>query len=111
MLICTSFLNHGLSRLRVLINRNNTNRSIIALISELKPLVQEIGDATLIVPLIKEYMEIMGFIHVNINSTVMLLIKFMSTYTVTYFDMKLYCCFIPNMKNLRSFYKSMYHRF
>jgi len=28
------------------------------LISELKPLVQEIGDATLIVPLIKEYMEI-----------------------------------------------------
>jgi len=29
-----------------------------ALISELKPLVQEIGDATLIVPLIKEYLEI-----------------------------------------------------
>jgi hypothetical protein len=28
------------------------------LISELKPLVQEIGDATLIVPLIKEYLEI-----------------------------------------------------
>ena len=31
---------------------------VTALISELKPLVQEIGDATLIVPLIKEYMEI-----------------------------------------------------
>ena len=31
---------------------------VVALISELKPLVQEIGDATLIVPLIKEYMEI-----------------------------------------------------
>ena len=31
---------------------------ISALISELKPLVQDIGDATLIVPLIKEYMEL-----------------------------------------------------
>ena len=31
---------------------------ITGLISELKPLVQDIGDATLIVPLIKEYMEI-----------------------------------------------------
>ena len=29
-----------------------------SLISELKPLIQEIGDATLIVPLIKEYLEI-----------------------------------------------------
>ena len=31
---------------------------VSALISELKPLVQEIGDATLIVPLIKEYLDI-----------------------------------------------------
>ena len=34
------------------------NTQVTALIQELKPLVQEIGDATLIVPLIKEYMEI-----------------------------------------------------
>ena len=33
-------------------------QQIAALISELKPLIQEIGDATLIVPLIKEYLEI-----------------------------------------------------
>ena len=31
---------------------------ITGLISELKPLINDIGDATLIVPLIKEYMEI-----------------------------------------------------
>jgi len=31
---------------------------VTALISELKPMVTDIGDATLIVPLIKEYMEI-----------------------------------------------------
>ena len=31
---------------------------ISALIGELKPLINDIGDATLIVPLIKEYMEI-----------------------------------------------------
>ena len=34
------------------------NNQVTALIQELKPLVQEIGDATLIVPLIKEYLEI-----------------------------------------------------
>ena len=34
------------------------NTQVTALIQELKPLVQEIGDATLIVPLIKEYLEI-----------------------------------------------------
>jgi len=34
------------------------NSQVTALIQELKPLVQEIGDATLIVPLIKEYLEI-----------------------------------------------------
>jgi hypothetical protein len=34
------------------------DKQISILISELKPLVQEIGDATLIVPLIKEYLEI-----------------------------------------------------
>jgi hypothetical protein len=28
------------------------------LISELKPLIQDIGDATLVVPLLKEYLEI-----------------------------------------------------
>ena len=39
-------------------NQKKKEEQISALISELKPLVQEIGDATLIVPLIKEYMEI-----------------------------------------------------
>ena len=39
-------------------NQKRRDAQVLALISELKPLVQEIGDATLIVPLIKEYMEI-----------------------------------------------------
>tara|TARA_B100000780_G_scaffold209909_1_gene149943 strand:+ start:1132 stop:1467 length:336 start_codon:yes stop_codon:yes gene_type:complete len=39
-------------------NQRKKSEQVTALISELKPLVQEIGDATLIVPLIKEYMEI-----------------------------------------------------
>jgi|TARA_B100001778_G_scaffold332876_1_gene340155 hypothetical protein len=39
-------------------NQKTKQHQVTALISELKPLVQEIGDATLIVPLIKEYMEI-----------------------------------------------------
>ena len=38
-------------------NQKRREGQVTALISELKPLVQEIGDATLIVPLIKEYME------------------------------------------------------
>lgn len=39
-------------------NQKKKEAQVSALISELKPLVQEIGDATLIVPLIKEYLEI-----------------------------------------------------
>jgi hypothetical protein len=39
-------------------NQKKKSRQISALISELKPLVNDIGDATLIVPLIKEYLEI-----------------------------------------------------
>ena len=39
-------------------NQKKKETQVSALISELKPLVQEIGDATLIVPLIKEYLEI-----------------------------------------------------
>ena len=39
-------------------NQKKKETQVTALISELKPLVNEIGDATLIVPLIKEYMEI-----------------------------------------------------
>ena len=39
-------------------NQKRRDAQVVALISELKPLVQEIGDATLIVPLIKGYMEI-----------------------------------------------------
>ena len=39
-------------------NQKKKEDQIAGLISELKPLVQDIGDATLIVPLIKEYLEI-----------------------------------------------------
>lgn len=39
-------------------NQNEKKRQVTALISELKPLISDIGDATLVVPLIKEYMEI-----------------------------------------------------
>lgn len=39
-------------------NQKKKEKQISTLISELKPMVQEIGDATLIVPLIKEYLEI-----------------------------------------------------
>lgn len=39
-------------------NQKKKERQISALIDELKPMVQEIGDATLVVPLIKEYLEI-----------------------------------------------------
>lgn len=39
-------------------NQRKKEKQISALISELKPLIQSIGDATLVVPLIKEYMEI-----------------------------------------------------
>jgi len=39
-------------------NQTAKKKQITSLISELKPLIQEIGDATLIVPLIKEYLEI-----------------------------------------------------
>ena len=39
-------------------NQTTKKQQISSLISELKPLIQEIGDATLIVPLIKEYMEL-----------------------------------------------------
>jgi len=39
-------------------NQRKKEKQISALISELKPLINDIGDATLVVPLIKEYMEI-----------------------------------------------------
>jgi hypothetical protein len=39
-------------------NQKKKDKQISALISELKPLINDIGDATLIVPLIKEYLEI-----------------------------------------------------
>ena len=39
-------------------NQKRREAQVTALISELKPMVTYIGDATLIVPLIKEYMEI-----------------------------------------------------
>jgi len=39
-------------------NSRNKDRQINALIGELKPLVENIGDATLLVPLIKEYLEV-----------------------------------------------------
>jgi hypothetical protein len=39
-------------------NQKRKEKQISSLITELKPLIREIGDATLIVPLIKEYLEI-----------------------------------------------------
>jgi hypothetical protein len=39
-------------------NSKAKEKQIAALISELKPLINDIGDAVLVVPLIKEYMEI-----------------------------------------------------
>ena len=39
-------------------NQKTKEKQISGLISELKPLINDIGDATLIVPLIKEYMDI-----------------------------------------------------
>lgn len=39
-------------------NQKKKENQISTLINELKPLISDIGDATLIVPLIKEYMDI-----------------------------------------------------
>ena len=39
-------------------NQKKKETQITALINELKPLISDIGDATMIVPLIKEYMEL-----------------------------------------------------
>ena len=39
-------------------NQKKKAKQLAQLISELKPLVQSLGDATVVVPLIKEYMEI-----------------------------------------------------
>jgi len=39
-------------------NQKRKEEQISALIGELKPLIEDIGDATMIVPLIKEYMEL-----------------------------------------------------
>jgi hypothetical protein len=39
-------------------NQKKKEEQISALINELKPLISDIGDATLIVPLIKEYMDL-----------------------------------------------------
>ena len=41
-------------------NSSNTRNQVGSLIAELKPLIENIGDATLVVPMIKEYMEIGG---------------------------------------------------
>jgi len=39
-------------------NQQKKDKQVTALINELKPLISDIGDATLVVPLIKEYLEI-----------------------------------------------------
>ena len=39
-------------------NQKKKEKQISVLIEELKPLISDIGDATLIVPLIKEYLEL-----------------------------------------------------
>ena len=38
-------------------NQKKKDKQINTLINELKPMIEEIGDATLLVPLIKEYLE------------------------------------------------------
>ena len=38
-------------------NQKKKDKQISGLISELKPLIKDLGDATLLVPLIKEYMD------------------------------------------------------
>ena len=42
----------------IYINQKKKEDQVSTLINELKPLISEIGDATLIVPLIKEYLDI-----------------------------------------------------
>jgi hypothetical protein len=39
-------------------NQNKKSKQLASLIAELRPLVQSLGDATVVVPLIKEYMDI-----------------------------------------------------
>jgi len=39
-------------------NSRNKEKQINALIGELKPLVENVGDATVVVPMIKEYLEV-----------------------------------------------------
>lgn len=39
-------------------NQKKKDKQVTTLIKELQPMIEDIGDATLIVPLIKEYMEI-----------------------------------------------------
>lgn len=39
-------------------NSKKKDKQIISLIAELKPLIQNIGDAPVVVPLIKEYLEV-----------------------------------------------------
>ena len=39
-------------------NSRNKDKQINALIGELKPLIENVGDATLVVPMIKEYLEV-----------------------------------------------------
>ena len=39
-------------------NQNKKKKQLASLIAELRPLVESLGDATVVVPLIKEYMEI-----------------------------------------------------
>lgn len=38
-------------------NQKNTQKQILSLIGELKPLINDTGDATLLVPLIKSYLD------------------------------------------------------
>jgi len=42
----------------IYLNQKKKEEQISTLISEMKPLIQDIGDATLVVPLLKEYLEI-----------------------------------------------------
>ena len=46
-------------------NSKKKDKQINALIAELKPLIQNIGDAPVVVPLIKEYLEIFSLAKIS----------------------------------------------
>lgn len=42
----------------IYINQNKKSKQITTLINELKPLISDVGDATLLIPLLKDYLDV-----------------------------------------------------